>query len=77
MECIWAKDKTQLNTVGGEYGTPLQAVCFKGYELAFDLLIHWGANPNVDGGKFGVPINAAIAGGHRNIVKAPDRKSVV
>jgi ankyrin repeat protein len=69
MESIWTHDKTQLNTVGGEYGTPLQAVCSQGHELAFDLLIQWGANPNTQGGKFGVPINAAIAQGHKRMVQ--------
>jgi ankyrin repeat protein len=70
MEHIWAEDPTQLNMVGGEYGIPLQAACFKGHESAFHLLIGWGADPNVQGGKFGTPMNAAIVGGQKSIVKA-------
>jgi ankyrin repeat protein len=69
MESIWTHHKTQLNTVGGEYGTPLQAACSQGHELAFDLLIQWGANPDTEGGKFGVPINAAVAQGHKRMVQ--------
>ena len=70
MEDIWAEDLTQLDAVGGEYGTPLQVVCFYGHQLAFDLLIRWGANINKEGGKYGVPINAAIARGQTAIAKA-------
>ena len=76
MKSIWAGDETQLNIVGGKYGSPLQAVCFKGHALAFDLLVRWGANPNKKGGKFGVPINAAITGAHRSIVKVLVRMGV-
>ncbi|KAJ4286524.1 hypothetical protein N0V90_013224 [Kalmusia sp. IMI 367209] len=70
MEHIWTEDPSQLNMLGGEYGTPLQATCFKGHETAFGLLINWGADVNVEGGKFGVAIIAAIAGRHKSIVKA-------
>ncbi|KAF2818036.1 hypothetical protein CC86DRAFT_243759, partial [Ophiobolus disseminans] len=69
MEHVLAQDAAQLNKVGGEYGTPLQAVCFNGYETTMKKLLEWGADPNVMGGKFGVPINAAITERHRGIVK--------
>lgn len=69
MEQIWAEDPSQLDRIGGKYGVPLQAACFKGHKLAFSLLIDWGANPNVNGGVFGSPINAAIARGRRSMVK--------
>jgi ankyrin repeat protein len=70
MESIIAEDPSQLDTVGGEYGTPLQAVCSEGHRSAFDLLIYWGANLNMQGGKFGSPINAAIYKGRRSIAKS-------
>jgi ankyrin repeat protein len=69
MERIWLDDKNQLNQVGGTYGTPLQAACFKGHESVFQLLLTWGANPNVQGGRFGVAINAAIAGDHPSMAQ--------
>jgi ankyrin repeat protein len=69
MKHVLVQDASQLNKVGGEYGTPLQAVCFKGHESALRLLLDWGADPDTEGGKFGVPINAAIAEGHGSLVK--------
>jgi ankyrin repeat protein len=69
VEHILAQDVTQLDKVGGRYGTPLQAVCFKGHESIFKMLIDWGANANIEAGEFGVPINAAIHEGHQTIVK--------
>jgi ankyrin repeat protein len=69
MEQILLEDKSQLNQVGGIYGTPLQAACFKGNESAFQILLSWGADPNTRGGRFGVPINAALTGGHGDMVE--------
>jgi len=69
MKSIWDTNKGQLNAIGGQYGTPLQAACFKGHASAFNLLIQWGADPNVTGGKFGVAINAAVNGNQKNMVE--------
>jgi ankyrin repeat protein len=69
IEKILLEDKSQLNQVGGIYGTPLQAACFKGNESAFQILLNWGADPNTRGGRFGVPINAALTGGHGDMVE--------
>jgi ankyrin repeat protein len=69
MEQILLEDKYQLNQVGGIYGTPLQAACFKGNESAFQILLSWGADPNTRGGRCGVPINAALTGGHGDMVE--------
>jgi ankyrin repeat protein len=69
MEQMLLEDKSQLNQVGGIYGTPLQAACFKGNKSAFQILLKCGADPNIRGGRFGVPINAALAGGHRDMVE--------
>jgi ankyrin repeat protein len=76
MEHIRDRDPSQLNRVGGEFGTPLQAACFKGNESAFRLLCDWGADPNVQGGRFKVPINAAIAGGQTSMAEALIRMDV-
>ena len=48
-----------LNVRGGEYCTPLQAVCSTGDNEAFDRLIHWKADVTVRGGRFGNAFNAA------------------
>ena len=70
MEFMLKKGTAQLNAQGGQYGTPLQAACLKGHQLAVDTLIQWGADPNVQGGQSGVPLNAAIARGYADIVKS-------
>jgi ankyrin repeat protein len=69
MEQILLEDKFQLNQVGGIYGTPLQAACFKGHESAFQILLDWGADPNIRGGRFGVPIIATLVGKHGDMVE--------
>jgi ankyrin repeat protein len=76
MKTIWATDQTQLNGVGGLMGTPLTAACFQGSELAFDLLVSWGADPNIRAGKYGVAITAALYGGHKKMVKTLLEKRV-
>ena len=68
MESIWGQDRSQLNTIGGQYGTPLQATCAKGNQLAFETLKRLGADPNVEGGQYGVALNAAAAGGRKDMV---------
>jgi ankyrin repeat protein len=68
MESIWNEDKTQLNVLGGGYGTPLQAACAKHKNKAFEMLMRWGADVNVEGGEFGVALVAAAAGGFRDMV---------
>jgi ankyrin repeat protein len=70
MKFIWEKERSQLNSIGGQYGTPLQAACVKGHSTAFNLLIDWGADPNVEGGVYDVPLNAAIATGRGEMVKS-------
>jgi ankyrin repeat protein len=69
MEEILLDDKSQLNQLGGIYGTPLQAACLKGHDSAFQILLKWGADPNTRGGRFGVPINAAIIGKHVDMIE--------
>jgi ankyrin repeat protein len=61
MEAIWRRDPSQLNAVGGRYGTPMQAACATGNKTAFDMLIAWGADPNVNAGQFGSALTAAAS----------------
>lgn len=70
MEFILGKETgaAQLNCVGGAYGTPLQVASLYGHSQAVNVLIRWGADPNVRGGRSGVPLNAAVAGAHIDIV---------
>lgn len=70
MKFILKNGSSQLNSLGGKYGTPLQVACAQGHRQAVDTLIQWGADPNVLGGWSGVPLNAAIAGGHVDMVKS-------
>jgi ankyrin repeat protein len=68
MASLWNNDKTQLNVLGGRYGTPLQAACAKHKKKAFDMLVKWGVDVNVEGGEFGTALVAAAAGGFRDMV---------
>ncbi|KAF1814098.1 hypothetical protein P152DRAFT_304349 [Eremomyces bilateralis CBS 781.70] len=70
LESIWNQDKTQLNVLGGRYGTPLQAACAKHNNKAFEMLMRWGADVNVEGGEFGAALVAAAAGGFEDMVIA-------
>jgi ankyrin repeat protein len=76
MKIIWVKDQTQLNVPGGQRGTPLAVACLRGCESAFDLLVSWGADPNIKAGNCGVAITAALYGGQKRIVKALLEKRV-
>jgi ankyrin repeat protein len=69
MESIWNDDKTQLNILGGQYGTPLQAACVNHYQIPFHMLLRCGADVNAEGGQFGVALIAAAAGGFLDMVK--------
>jgi ankyrin repeat protein len=61
MESIWKKDKSQLDSVGGQYGTPLQAACVKGNYLPFEALMKWSADTNIKAGEFGVALVASAS----------------
>ena len=54
-----SEDHLDLNVRGGEYCTPLQAVCSTGNKKAFDKLVEWEADVTVRGGRFGNAFNAA------------------
>lgn len=54
-----SEDHLDLNVRGGDYCTPLQAVCSQGDNEAFDRLMQWKADVTVRGGRFGNAFNAA------------------
>ena len=53
------EERVDVNSVGGLFGTALQAVCARGNREGFDLLMHWHADPTIGGGEFGGALNAA------------------
>jgi ankyrin repeat protein len=68
MESIWKKDKSQLDSVGGQYGTPIQAACAKGNFLPFEALMKWSADPNIEAGEFGVALVASASMNFKGMV---------
>ena len=59
-----------IDSVAGNFGTPLQAACFTGDQRVFDRLISWGANVAVRGGPHRYAINAAAYYGRHGMMKA-------
>lgn len=64
-----SEDCLELNIRGGEYCTPLQAVCSKGDSEAFSKLIQWEADVTIRGGRFGNAFNAAAYHNRIDMVK--------
>ncbi|KAL8795154.1 MAG: hypothetical protein Q9195_002309 [Heterodermia aff. obscurata] len=64
-----SEDQLDLNVRGGEYCTPLQAVCLAGHMEAFDRLMQWGADVTVRGGRFGNAFNAAAYHNRMDMMK--------
>lgn len=62
-------EHVDIDSVGGQFGTALQAVCTKGYGEAFDCLIQWHADPKIRGGHFGSALNAAAYCGNTDMVE--------
>jgi ankyrin repeat protein len=60
---------TNVNIVGGRYGTSIQAAAAEGYQDIVETLIQAKADVNIVGGEYGIAIQAAAAGGHQNIVE--------
>lgn len=57
-----------VNTSGGRYGNPLQAAAFHGHGQALRILLDHGADPFAPG-KFEDVLQAAIAGGHEDLIE--------
>ncbi|KAJ5091889.1 hypothetical protein NUU61_006759 [Penicillium alfredii] len=59
-----------INTLGGEYNTPLQAAALQGDEKIVQMLLDQGADVNAaEGGYWGSALRAASAGGHEKVVQ--------
>lgn len=50
MDSIQDNGDSDINHVGGQFGTPLQAVCAEGYTAAFERLMLWKADVTIRGG---------------------------
>ncbi|KAL9630198.1 MAG: hypothetical protein Q9164_006540, partial [Protoblastenia rupestris] len=70
MDFLRDNESEGINSVGGQSGTPLQAVIGQGYTEAFDRLMSWGADVTAGGGQFDNALNAAAYHGRYQMVKA-------
>ena len=70
MDFLHMHEDLDINSVGGQYGTPLQAVCTEGHIEAFERLLQWEADVTVHGGQFGNALNAAAYHGRITMVRA-------
>lgn len=60
-----------LDAVGGQYGTALQAAAFAGHDTIVKQLLEKGASvSSPDGSEFSSPIQAALANDHASIVRS-------
>lgn len=69
MDYLYINEDIDINSVGGKYGTPLQATCTQGHIDAFQRLALWKANITVHGGRFNNALNAAAWHGRLSMVK--------
>ena len=70
MDFLHENEDLDINSVSGQFGTPLQAVCTTGHTEAFERLMLWKADFTIRGGQFGNALNAAAYYGRINMVKA-------
>ena len=70
MDFLHDNEDLDINSVGGQFGTPLQAACTEGYTEAFERLVLWKADVTVRGGQFSNALNAAAYYGRIGMVKA-------
>lgn len=70
MDILYEKENASVDSLGGQFGTALQAACAEGLQGAFDRLIRWGADVTVQGGRYHSAINAAAYHGRDGMVKA-------
>ena len=59
----------EIDAVGGEHGSALQAASFHGHLSIVQFLCSRGADFNLRGGKYGTALNAAAHMGHAKIVE--------
>lgn len=70
MDFLRKRKDEDIDSVGGLFGTALQAACSRGFKGAFDRLMRWGADVTVQGGRYHCAINAAASCGHHYMVQA-------
>jgi ankyrin repeat protein len=58
-----------VNALGGDYGSALQAASYDGHIDIVQLLIEHGADVNAQGGHFGSALQAASHNGHMNTIQ--------
>jgi hypothetical protein len=58
-----------VNALGGQHGSALQAAAGKGYTKTVQLLVDSNADVNAQSGEYGSALQAASAGGHTEIVQ--------
>ncbi|KAH8801328.1 ankyrin repeat-containing domain protein [Flagelloscypha sp. PMI_526] len=61
--------RVDLNAVGGDYATALQAAAARGHASIVDQLLNANADPNIIGGDYGSALCAACANGHEPVVR--------
>lgn len=54
------EDSSQVNKIGGRYGTPLQAACKHNWEPAIEILLKHGADVDLQAGPAGTALMAAV-----------------
>lgn len=66
----WLLDQgAEVNAIGGEYHTALQAASYNGHDKIVELLLHNRANANIVHGRHITALRIAVEAGHENIVK--------
>jgi Ankyrin repeats (3 copies) len=60
---------SDVNVLGGIYGTPLQVAASSGHNAIVHLLLEMDADVNAQGGRYGSALHAAASGGHDTIVR--------
>ena len=70
MDFLHSIEAVNINSFGGTFGTPLQAICVKGHTEAFNRLLLWQADVSVRGGHFNNALNAAAFHGRTHMVEA-------
>ena len=70
IEYLHSRDPTMLNSVGGYYGTPLQAACISRQGLSLvQRLVDLGADMNTRAGHFGSILGYAACAGDQSVCK--------
>lgn len=61
--------RSDVNQIGGPFGTAIQAAAYSGAETTVRFLIDKGADVNIRAGDYGTALTAAASMGHKRIVE--------